>query len=131
VKLSEESRRNLKEISSWSSRRYKQLSEPNVFTKILLFQPPLSVAGCKGNISFSMLFRFEQQKKRLRTFLKEPLRKYPGRDLNPHARFGAKDFKSFVATVSPPGHWSGRRDSNSRPRPWQGRALPTELLPQC
>ena len=25
--------------------------------------------------------------------------------------------------------WSGKRDSNSRPRPWQGRALPTELLP--
>ena len=24
---------------------------------------------------------------------------------------------------------SGRRDSNPRPRPWQGRALPTELLP--
>ncbi len=24
--------------------------------------------------------------------------------------------------------WSERRDSNSRPRPWQGRALPTELL---
>ena len=23
---------------------------------------------------------------------------------------------------------SGRRDSNPRPRPWQGRALPTELL---
>ncbi len=23
---------------------------------------------------------------------------------------------------------SERRDSNSRPRPWQGRALPTELL---
>ena len=27
--------------------------------------------------------------------------------------------------------WSGKRDSNSRPRPWQGRALPTELLPHC
>jgi hypothetical protein len=26
--------------------------------------------------------------------------------------------------------WSGRRDLNPRPRPWQGRALPTELLPQ-
>jgi hypothetical protein len=26
------------------------------------------------------------------------------------------------------GLWSERRDSNSRPRPWQGRALPTELL---
>jgi hypothetical protein len=24
--------------------------------------------------------------------------------------------------------WSERRGSNSRPRPWQGRALPTELL---
>ena len=27
-------------------------------------------------------------------------------------------------------HWSGRRVSNSRPQPWQGCALPTELLPQ-
>ncbi len=25
--------------------------------------------------------------------------------------------------------WSGKRDSNSRPQPWQGCALPTELLP--
>ncbi len=25
---------------------------------------------------------------------------------------------------------SGRRDSNPRPQPWQGCALPTELLPQ-
>jgi hypothetical protein len=24
--------------------------------------------------------------------------------------------------------WSERRGSNPRPRPWQGRALPTELL---
>ena len=27
-------------------------------------------------------------------------------------------------------HWSGRRVSNSRPQPWQGCALPTELLPR-
>ena len=26
---------------------------------------------------------------------------------------------------------SGKRDSNSRPRPWQGRALPTELFPHA
>ncbi len=26
---------------------------------------------------------------------------------------------------------SGKRDSNPRPRPWQGRALPTELFPQA
>ena len=26
--------------------------------------------------------------------------------------------------------WSGKRDSNSRPQPWQGCALSTELFPQ-
>ena len=26
--------------------------------------------------------------------------------------------------------WSGKGDSNSRPQPWQGYALPTELFPQ-
>ena len=26
-------------------------------------------------------------------------------------------------------YWSGKRDSNSRPQPWQGCALPTELFP--
>ena len=28
-------------------------------------------------------------------------------------------------------NWSGKRDSNSRPRPWQGRALPAELFPRA
>ena len=27
--------------------------------------------------------------------------------------------------------WSGKRDSNSRPQPWQGCALPTELFPHA
>src|ERR1700685_1526335 len=27
-------------------------------------------------------------------------------------------------------NWSGRRGSNSRPQPWQGCALPTELFPR-
>ena len=26
--------------------------------------------------------------------------------------------------------WSGKRDSNPRPLPWQGNALPIELFPQ-
>ena len=38
-----------------------------------------------------------------------------------------------ASTIPPPGHSfrkkSGKRGSNSRPRPWQGRALPTELFP--
>jgi hypothetical protein len=32
-------------------------------------------------------------------------------------------------SVASPYVWSGRRGSNSRPQPWQGCALPTELLP--
>ena len=28
------------------------------------------------------------------------------------------------------GNWSGKRGSNSRPQPWQGFALPTELFPR-
>ena len=31
--------------------------------------------------------------------------------------------------MTPDKKWSGRRDSDSRPPPWQGGALPTELLP--
>ena len=36
-----------------------------------------------------------------------------------------KKSRHFIGTLS------GKRDSNSRPRPWQGRALPTELFPRC
>ena len=42
----------------------------------------------------------------------------------------SQDFKSGVSTNSTTrAAWSGKRDSNPRPRPWQGRALPTELFP--
>ena len=69
------------------------------------------------------------------------------RDSNPHRRFCPRDFKSLVSTIPPFElrrmekaernrgllcFWvSGKRDSNSRPQPWQGCALPTELFPQC
>ena len=40
-----------------------------------------------------------------------------------------QDFKSGVSTNSTTrAQKSEKRDSNPRPRPWQGRALPTELL---
>ena len=35
----------------------------------------------------------------------------------------------FRPSLGPTAGWSGRRDSNPRHRPWQGRTLPTELLP--
>ena len=48
-------------------------------------------------------------------------------------RIACQYFKEFFAKKSRKQScslpWSGKRDSNSRPRPWQGRALPTELLP--
>jgi hypothetical protein len=34
-----------------------------------------------------------------------------------------------TASCGPSSNWSGKRDSNSRPQPWQGCALPTELFP--
>src|SRR5258706_13855 len=68
---------------------------------------------------------------------------------HPHNHSGHPDRKSgrvyqfhhpgrltkFIASKTKPlsvwrgARMSGKRDSNSRPRPWQGRALPTELLP--
>ncbi len=38
-------------------------------------------------------------------------------------------FRLLLATTRCFKSWSGRRVSNSRPQPWQGCALPTELLP--
>ena len=63
----------------------------------------------------------------------------PGPGSNRHGHYCPQDFKSGVSTNSttgaptknPPlegGSLSERRDSNPRPRPWQGRALPAELL---
>ena len=72
----------------------------------------------------------------------------PRRESNPHSPFGKQDFKSCASTSSATGATynvvkiknsinqrrmefllSGRRGSNPRPQPWQGCALPTELLP--
>ena len=40
--------------------------------------------------------------------------------------------KEIVAEISRPlcAIWSGKRDLNPRPLPWQGNALPTELFPR-
>ncbi len=54
--------------------------------------------------------------------------RYPDCGWNAQARAGRKN-----KTPGWPGFhciWSGKRDSNSRPQPWQGCALPTELFPR-
>ena len=42
----------------------------------------------------------------------------------------APEPKSIPLGTLPPREWSGRRGSNPPPQPWQGCALPNELLPQ-
>ena len=67
--------------------------------------------------------------------------KCPGTELNRYDRCGSQDFKSCVSTNSTTGaaiekksrqkrdkFLSERPGSNRPPRPWQGRALPNELL---
>ena len=43
----------------------------------------------------------------------------------PESKSGA-----LTSLATPLDNWSGKRDSNSRPQPWQGCALPTELFPR-
>ena len=68
---------------------------------------------------------------------------YPKRDSNPHSRNGQRILSPsclpfhhsgsrlylLSALIAAPTQ-SGKRDSNPRPQPWQGCALPTELFPQ-
>ena len=80
------------------------------------------------------------------------IKEYPGTELNRHSHYCEKDFKSFVSTNSTTRvnifknilhnkkkcrkkiptkagiSVSERPGSNRPPRPWQGRALPNELL---
>ncbi len=57
---------------------------------------------------------------------------YPKPASNRYCHSWQQDFKSCASTNSAirATYKSGRRDSDSRPQPWQGCALPTELLPQ-
>ncbi len=48
----------------------------------------------------------------------------PEAGLEPARRKPPRDFKSLASTNSATRAWSGRRDSNPRPQPWQGCALP-------
>ncbi len=61
-------------------------------------------------------------------------KEYPGRDLNPYDLKDHRILSPVCLPVPPPGFLknlkSEKRDSNPRPRPWQGRTLPTELFSQ-
>ena len=55
----------------------------------------------------------------------------PEAGLEPARPNGHRILSPACLPIPPLGHpWSEKRDSNPRPRPWQGRALPTELFSQ-
>ena len=62
---------------------------------------------------------------------RDPESNWARRICNPlHNRFAIAPFsKKKGKQMLPFLYWSGKRGSNSRPIPWQGIALPTELLP--
>ena len=61
---------------------------------------------------------------------REPESNRPTRICNPvHNRFAIAPYREKREADASLSIWSGRRVSNSRPQPWQGCALPTELLP--
>ena len=92
-------------------------------------------------IIFSMIKGIKKRQKSLFISL---LTLYPGSDLNRYVRNEHRILSPACLPIPPPGQsryskktfsysekvisWSERRGSNPRPRPWQGRALPTELL---
>src|SRR5690606_5369943 len=54
---------------------------------------------------------------------------YLGRESNPHSFNRNRILSPACLPVPPPRRlWSEKRDSNSRPQPWQGCALPAELF---
>ena len=63
---------------------------------------------------------------------RDPESNWANRICNPgHNRFAIAPLKMTKGKLGAfPWIWSGKRVSNSRPQPWQGCALPTELFPQ-
>ena len=69
---------------------------------------------------------------------RDPESNWANRICNPgHNRFAIAPLSKLLSSKKygkarklPQDIWSGKRDSNSRPIPWQGIALPTELFPQ-
>ncbi len=59
----------------------------------------------------------------------------PGRESNPHGRFGPRDFKSLVSTISPPGRWPVRegaeRTAKIRNNSDNGNKLPLYTARVC
>ena len=76
-------------------------------------------------------FRSEQKRSRLRREILAAFCVNRSREIQEKASYIA-DIQGFLLSigVSFCPLWSGKRDSDPRPQPWQGCALPTELFPQ-
>ena len=79
------------------------------------------------NIRFYKIFWRRSPESNRGTRLCRPLHNHSATPPGGHHLFGG--LKRQGEALASPEIWSGRRGSNSRPQPWQGCALPTELLP--
>ena len=81
--------------------------------------PPAALANVPASIPLHKFFRPPRKRRP-----DEKWRRHP--DLNRSNRgFAVRCLTTWLWR-----HWSGQRDSNSLPPPWQGGALPNELCPQ-
>ena len=87
---------------------------------------PISPSGPENALEAEEYWRRDPESNR-GTRLCRPLHNHSAIAPRPKTRAGNKRGKALLSPVE---IWSGRRVSNSRPIPWQGIALPTELLPQ-
>ena len=98
---------------------------------------PLSQTRCSTKLSHFPLIKAPERSRtpnlliRSQTLYPIELRAHmvPRAGSNPHGGHPPQDFKSCASACSatPACHienWSGRRDSNPRPQPWQGCILP-------
>jgi hypothetical protein len=85
----------------------------------------------KGSVPLQLFdWRLGSESNR-RTRLCRPLHNHSA--TQPESMLSGLDRRSLAPKAMSGGrteeNWSGKRDSNSRPQPWQGCALPTELFP--
>ncbi len=94
------------------------------FTAKRFHQPQADFTRPSGRISQNTPVKQNRSPAKRLRFWEEPQRN------ERTAAFHAKHKKPPQAIGSLRRRWSGRRDSNSLPPPWQGGALPNELRPQ-
>ena len=111
------------------ARDFKSLVSTNFTTRA--YRAPATSPGLQLRFGTSVLLNWRRgSESNRRRRLCRPLHNHFA---TPPCKANNKQTKKGKPTIKPSGFphvWSGKRDSNSRPQPWQGCALPAELFPR-